>query len=42
MTWPGHEFLDDIRDPGIWDRNFRLGGNLGAEWGFYYSKWQTE
>jgi len=20
LTWPGHEFLDDIRDPGIWDK----------------------
>jgi hypothetical protein len=20
LTWQGHEFLDDIRDPGIWDK----------------------
>jgi hypothetical protein len=20
LTWKGHEFLDDIRDPGVWQK----------------------
>lgn len=30
LTWKGHEFLDDIRDPDIWQKTKERAGSLAS------------